>query len=132
MTAFQTLAKSQIFESFPARIQASLTTYAEETGLPVFAVVTFAISHSLNLPPLFLSEPMQNGVGILSELPVEIQQKVQEYVVDDPMPSELVVEMAVASFLDYDAVTFRDCKPWVNQERIDLIKHGYAQVKAAD
>ncbi|MEB3232967.1 MAG: hypothetical protein VKJ64_18325 [Leptolyngbyaceae bacterium] len=47
----------------------------------------------------------------LAALPERIQAALLAYAKEADYPLELVVEMAIASFLDHEALTFEDCKP---------------------
>ena len=48
---------------------------------------------------------------ILERLPERIQMALIERAADIEYPIEAVVEMAIASFLDSEALGFADCKP---------------------
>jgi hypothetical protein len=45
------------------------------------------------------------------QLPEKIQAALDVYATENHFPIDLVIEMAIASFLDIDAVTFEDCNP---------------------
>jgi hypothetical protein len=47
---------------------------------------------------------------ILAALPEHIQQALLAHVSETQYPLELVLEMAIAGFLDSEAITFTDCK----------------------
>jgi hypothetical protein len=49
----------------------------------------------------------------LESLPEKIRIAIQAYALEMEYPIEAVVEMAIASFLDEDAVNFQDCRPLV-------------------
>lgn len=44
-------------------------------------------------------------------LPDKIRVALDAYASENQFPIDLVIEMAIASFLDVDAVTFDDCSP---------------------
>jgi hypothetical protein len=44
-------------------------------------------------------------------IPAPILAALDAYAKERQFPIDLVIEMAIASFLDIDAVTFDDCKP---------------------
>ena len=44
-------------------------------------------------------------------LPKKIQAALEAYAQEHDFPIDLVLEMAISSFLDVDAVTFDDCNP---------------------
>jgi hypothetical protein len=48
---------------------------------------------------------------LLEALPEKIQSAIEAYALAMEYPIEAVVEMAIASFLDEDAVNFQDCRP---------------------
>ena len=47
----------------------------------------------------------------LAALPDRIQSALLAYANEAEYPLELVIEMAIASFLDSESLTFEDCKP---------------------
>jgi hypothetical protein len=48
---------------------------------------------------------------LLEVLPGNIRSAIEAYAEAMEYPIEAVVEMAIASFLDEDAVNFQDCRP---------------------
>lgn len=48
---------------------------------------------------------------LMIRLPDKIQAALDVYASENQFPIKLVVEMAIASFLDVDAVTYNDCNP---------------------
>jgi hypothetical protein len=48
---------------------------------------------------------------LLEVLPENIRSAIEAYAEAMEYPIEAVVEMAIASFLDEDAVNFQDCRP---------------------
>ncbi|MGK7897289.1 MAG: hypothetical protein AB4372_27640 [Xenococcus sp. (in: cyanobacteria)] len=48
---------------------------------------------------------------ILESLPDRIQQALVNHATEIDYPIEAVIEMAIASFLDSEAISFADCKP---------------------
>ena len=49
--------------------------------------------------------------AILDRLPTRIKSALLDRATDLEYPIEMVVEMAIASFLDSEALGFADCKP---------------------
>ncbi len=49
--------------------------------------------------------------AILDRLPTRIKTALLDRATDIEYPIEMVVEMAIASFLDSEALGFADCKP---------------------
>jgi stage III sporulation protein SpoIIIAA len=48
--------------------------------------------------------------NILDYLPERIRQAMEEYSQETQLSPELVIELAIAHFLDVDSVTFEDCQ----------------------
>jgi hypothetical protein len=48
---------------------------------------------------------------ILAALPEHIQRALLAHAQETQYPLEMVLEMAIAGFLDAEAITFTDCKP---------------------
>jgi hypothetical protein len=48
---------------------------------------------------------------ILAALPQHIQQALLAHAQETQYPLEMVLEMAIAGFLDAEAITFSDCRP---------------------
>ncbi|BAU15629.1 hypothetical protein LEP3755_61880 [Leptolyngbya sp. NIES-3755] len=70
--------------------------------------------------------------GILDLLPQKISHALREYATSIDYPIELVVEMAIAGFLDVDALTFADCRitpPGRLREKIEILELQLAQAK---
>ena len=63
--------------------------------------------------------------NILDYLPERIKQAIEEYSKETQLPPELVIELAIANFLDVDSVTFDDCRidsPGVLREQNKILK----------
>jgi len=52
------------------------------------------------------------------QVPDECSQALEVYATETQFPIELVIEMALAQFLDVDAVTFKDCDPVMSPGRL--------------
>lgn len=52
-----------------------------------------------------------DAATILEHLPQRIQSALTSHAAEIDYPVEAVVEMAIASFLDSEAISFADCKP---------------------
>jgi hypothetical protein len=48
--------------------------------------------------------------NVLDYLPERIRQAIEEYSQQNQLSPELVIELAIAQFLDVDSVTFDDCQ----------------------
>ncbi len=68
--------------------------------------------------------------SLLAALPTVLQSQAIEYAEKTEIPSELVIELAIAHFLDPDSVTFDDCQVKVEQNSIAWLKQ-YAGGEAA-
>ena len=53
----------------------------------------------------------QAANNLLNEIPEKIKSALLSYASDMDYPIEAVVEMALSSFLDEDAISFNDCRP---------------------
>ena len=63
--------------------------------------------------------------NILDYLPARIRQAIEEYSKETQLPPELVIESAIAHFLDVDSVTFNDCRidsPGALREQNKMLK----------
>ena len=70
--------------------------------------------------------------GILNHLPTNIREALEAYAEETDLPVEFVIEMAIASFLDVDAVTFSDCRidsPGRLREQIEMLRIELAAAK---
>ena len=70
--------------------------------------------------------------GILNHLPMNIREALESYAGETDLPVEFVIEMAIASFLDVDAVTFSDCRidsPGRLREQIEMLRIELAGAK---
>jgi len=61
------------------------------------------------------------------QLPEKIRQALEAYASENQFPMDLVIEMALAQFLDVDAVTFDDCNPVMSpgqlREEIEVLRY---------
>lgn len=124
MVASHLNTQIRLFESLPQRIQSALVAYANAAKLSPAAVVEAALALFLELernsdqePPSAIEES-----SILAELPIATQTAIAHYATANEMPPEFVLELAIAHFLDPDAVTFDDCQVGVQREQIELLK----------
>lgn len=124
----------QLFNSLPQRVQSAIVGYANAADLSPAAVIEFGLIQFLDLDYQgFVRE--QDAVkdsSILADLPVPIRAAVEQYAIENEMPAEFVVELAIAHFLDPDSVTFDDCQIGVDRDRVELLKlHHKAWLSAA-
>jgi hypothetical protein len=125
----------RLFESFPRQVQVAIVAYANAAKLPPATVIEFVLTHFLELDPRTIGE-LQSTIeedSILAELPAFLQVGIAQYAIENEMPPEFVVELAIAHFLDSDSVTFDDCQVGVQRDRVELLKlhRGTEQVRAA-
>jgi hypothetical protein len=70
--------------------------------------------------------------GILNHLPTNIREALETYAKETDLPVEFVIEMAIATFLDIDAVTFSDCQiesPGRLREQVEMLRIELAAAK---
>ncbi|MEL6899338.1 MAG: hypothetical protein AAFP07_00175 [Cyanobacteria bacterium J06606_4] len=125
----------RILDSLPDEIRAAISTYANESGLSANAVIEGAIRHFLELDTSLNSELTSTAedTSLLAALPPILQSQALQYAEQTEITSELVIELAIAHFLDPDSVTFDDCQVKVEQISIAWLKEyaGNAAVTAA-
>jgi hypothetical protein len=117
--------QSQIFASLPEQVQEAIAAYADAADLSPDAVIQFAIAHFLELE--YISPDTKQNLpktgNVLDDLPGSLRHEVRNYAVEQEMPPEFVVELAIAHFLDPDCVTFDDCQVGLQRDRIELLRH---------
>lgn len=124
MTLDDSRTEELILQSFPDDIRAAILTYACESELTANAVIEGALQHFLELDTSLSRESMNacEDTSLLAALPPVLQSQAIEYAEKTEIPSELVIELAVAHFLDPDSVTFDDCQVKVQQNSIAWLK----------
>lgn len=63
--------------------------------------------------------------SVIQELPRRIQDALTEHAIETGDPIEAVLEMAIISFLDLDAISFEDCRtdaPGRLRERVAILE----------
>ncbi len=115
---------NRILQSLPDDIHAAILTYANASDLAPGEVVEGAIKHFLELDTSLSSEPISTAddASLLAVLPPILQSQAIQYAEQIEFPSELVIELAIAHFLDPDSVTFSDCRVKVEQNSIAWLK----------
>lgn len=124
MVASNLNTQIRLFESLPHRIQSAIVAYANAAQLSPAVVVEAALTLFLELDNSF-KQGTQSAVtegSILTELPGSMQAAIVHYAETNEMPPEFVLELAIAHFLDPDAVTFDDCQVGVQREQVELLK----------
>lgn len=114
----------RLFDSLPRQVQSAIVGYANAAKLPPSAVIEFALTQFLDVNPEISGKRSTsiNDDSILTELPLFLQIGIEQYAIDNEMPPEFVVELAIAHFLDPDSVTFDDCHITVQRDRVEQLK----------
>ena len=122
---------NRILDSLPDDIGAAILTYARESGLSENAVIEGALKHFLELDTALDNEATitVEDTSLLAVLPPILQSQAIQYAEKIEIPSELVIELAIAHFLDPDSVTFDDCQVKVEKTSIAWLKE-YADAAA--
>jgi len=58
---------------------------------------------------------------LLNDIPPQIKVALIAYATELEYPVEAVIEMAIASFLDEDALSFLDCKPMTARGNLKML-----------
>lgn len=61
--------------------------------------------------------------ALLDAVPERIRVALLAYAAEIEYPLEAVVEMAIAGFLDQDALSFTDCKPMTSGGKLKMLEH---------
>jgi len=131
MTPPDTPPADRILDSLPDDIRAAILTYAHESELTANAVIEGALKHFLALDTSLGNEATMTAedTSLLAVLPPILQSQAIQYAEKTEIPSELVIELAIAHFLDPDSVTFDDCEVKVEKTSIAWLKE-YADAAA--
>lgn len=132
MTSRTTLTDERILDSLPDEIRVAILAYADESELSANAVIEGALKHFLALDTSLSGEATNTAedTSLVSSLPPILQSQAIEYAEQTEIPAELVIELAIAHFLDPDSVTFEDCQVKIEQTSIAWLKQ-YADKAAA-
>ena len=133
MTSQTAPINQRILDSLPEEIRVAILAYAQETELSANAVIEGALKHFLSLDTSLQSEAVNTAedTSLLSALPPILQSQAIEYAEQTDIPAELVIELAIAHFLDPDSVTFDDCQVKVEQTSIAWLKQYADEATAA-
>ena len=132
MTPHDSTTENRILQSLPDDIHAAILTYASESALTPHAVIEGALKHFLDMDTSLSNQPVSaaENTSLLAVLPTVLQSQAIQYAGKTEIPAELVIELAIAHFLDPDSVTFDDCQVKVQQNSIAWLKQ-YAGDEAA-
>ena len=124
MSPHDTPTDERILQFLPDDIRVATLTYAHESGLTASAVIEGALKRFLALDTSLSSESTSaaEDTSLVATLPTVIQSQAIQYADKAEIPSELVIELAIAHFLDLDSVTFNDCQVKVEQTSIAWLK----------
>ncbi len=131
-TPHDSTADNRILQSLPDDIRVAILTYASESALWPEAVIECALKHFLEIDATLSNESVSvaEDRSLLAALPSVLQSQAMEYAEKTAIPSELVIELAIAHFLDPDSMTFDDCQVKVEQTSIAWLKQ-YADNESA-
>jgi predicted transcriptional regulator len=117
-----------ILEFLPPSIRTVIETYGQTAHLSPQLVVEVAIAEFLEIDGLNdLATPSdvsnrQAVSQILDLFPVDLKSAIDAYAHELEMPSEFVVELAIAHFLDPDSMTYEDCQTGVARAQVERLK----------
>ena len=122
----------RILASLPDAIRAAILTYAHASELSANAVIEGALKYFLELDTSLNSDANRTAedTSLLAALPPVLQSQAIQYAEHTEIPSELVIELAIAHLLDPDSVTFDDCKVKVEKTSVAWLKQ-YAESESA-
>jgi|GEM_PF-189636 len=60
---------------------------------------------------------------LLDAVPERIRTAMLAYAAEIEYPLEAVIEMAIAGFLDQDALSFTDCEPMTSGGKLKMLEH---------
>ena len=124
MTITNPASNNRILDSLPDGIRSALLNYAHEAGLAPQSVIELVIIRFLELDVALLKnrQPSSNDTSLLADLPASLHVPIRQYASDTEVPSEFVIELAIAHFLDPDSVTFDDCRIRVQRNLVEQLK----------
>jgi predicted transcriptional regulator len=117
-----------ILEFFPPSIRSVIGTYGQITDSSLETVVEIAIAEFLEIDWLShlvhrIDSPNQQvAYQILDLIPLNLRSAIDEYADETKMPSEFVVELAIAHFLDPDSMTYEDCQVGIGRAQVARLK----------
>ncbi|MEO0538263.1 MAG: hypothetical protein AAF215_30930 [Cyanobacteria bacterium P01_A01_bin.123] len=117
-------SQTGLMASLPEEIQSALMTYARASELSPQSVIEYMIARFLEVDATQLEPqpPANDAPDLLAHLPLRLQAEIQQYASAIEVPSEFVIELSIAHFLDPDSVTFDDCQISVAPHLIALLK----------
>jgi predicted transcriptional regulator len=117
-----------ILEFLPPSIRSVIETYGQITDSSPETVVEIAIVEFLEIDWLSHlahrvdSPNRQTAYQILDLIPLNLRAAIDEYASETEMPSEFVVELAIAHFLDPDSMTYEDCQVGIGRAQVERLK----------
>jgi predicted transcriptional regulator len=123
-----------ILELLPPSIRSVIETYEQMTDSSPETVVEIAIAEFLEIDWLShlthrVDAPnRQAAYQIWDLIPLNLKAAIDEYANEIEMPSEFVVELAIAHFLDPDSMTYEDCQVGIGRAQVERLKQKREQV----
>jgi hypothetical protein len=117
-----------ILEFFPPSIRSVIKTYGQITDSSPETVVEMAIAEFLEIDWLshlahrIDSPNRQAAYQILDLIPLNLRAAIDEYANETEMPSEFVVELVIAHFLNPDSMTYEDCQIGIGRAQVERLK----------
>jgi predicted transcriptional regulator len=117
-----------ILEFLPPSIRSVIETYGQMTDASPETVVETAIAEFLEIDWLNqltrrVDAPnRQAAYQILDLIPLNLRAAIDEYANEIEMPSEFVMELAIAHFLDPDSMTYEDCQVGIGRAQVERLK----------
>jgi predicted transcriptional regulator len=117
-----------ILEFFLPSIRSVIGTYGQMTDFSPETVVEIAIAEFLEIDWLShlahrVDAPnRQAAYQILDLIPLNLRAAIDEYANETEMPSEFVVELAIAHFLNPDSMTYEDCQIGIGHAQVERLK----------
>jgi predicted transcriptional regulator len=117
-----------ILEFLPPSIRSVIETYGQMTDASPETVVETAIAEFLEIDWLShlthrVDAPnRQAAYQILDLIPLNLRAAIDEYANEVEMPSEFVVELAIAHFLDPESMTYEDCQVGIGRAQVERLK----------
>ena len=119
--------KTHILNSLPDDVQSVILTYSRETKIRPQSVIELMIARFLELDVSLLEnrQTPAEDTGLLAELTLFLETKIRQYANDAEVPSEFVIELAIAHFLDPDSITFDDCRIKIQGDLVEWLKQNH-------
>lgn len=123
----------QIWDDYPDPVKKVIEFYSLATSLSPQHAIEYAIACFVGIDrkPSDIDR-LSIEEGEISGFSPYIQKGINSHALTIEYPPEAVVEMAIASFLDPDAVTFDDCLPGIDRDKVDRLKRFYGIIDSCE